>query len=157
MAQAVEPGAFRFGSTIQVTKEDEHMDVLTDFLDKYGSDSAIAVTLHSITEIRPRSVVDAIEVRLDGERIGILTPTQTTNIKPVVDFLDERGITAVAKAALRGNRLKADVTLYVSKAHDIDKDWLDHFAKIDPKPRHSAVTRPDVEWDEGDLENPQPS
>lgn len=145
------------GSTIQVTKEDEHMDVLIRCLADYGSESSVAATLHSITEIRPRSAVDAIEVRIDGERVGILTPTQTANLKPLVDFLDERGIIPVSKATLKGNALKADVMLHVVKAQDVDEAWINHFSKINQVPRGATRLRPAFEWDDEDLGQPAQS
>jgi hypothetical protein len=112
------------GGRIQVTREDEHMDAIVPHLVPDGARS-IAVTLHAITEIRPRSAVDAIEVRLQGERVGILTPTQTANVKPLVEYVEQRGSEAVARATLVGNQIKADVTLHLSKAQDVDQGWLD--------------------------------
>jgi hypothetical protein len=111
------------GSAIQVTKEEEHLDVLGRYVGE--AERPIAVTLHMISEARPRSVVEAVEVRLNGERVGVLTPTNTANLKPLVEYANARGLMPVAKATLHGNRIKADVTLYVAKAHDVDQAWLD--------------------------------
>lgn len=129
------------GSTIQVTKEDEHMDALNPYVT--GEERPIAVTLHSIVEIRPRSAVDAVEVRLLGERVGILTPTQTANVKPLVDYVEARGRTAVARAGLVGNQIKADVTLYLAKAQDVEQGWLDGLG--DPV-RRTAAHAPVDDW-----------
>lgn len=112
------------GSTIQVTKEEEHMDTLAQHVAS-GVERPIAVTLHPTTEIRPRSSVDAVEVRLLGERVGVLTPTQTANVRPLVEYVEARGKVAVARGVLVGNQIKADVTLNVAKAQDVNQAWLD--------------------------------
>jgi len=88
------------GSTIQVTKEGEHMDVLSAYA--AGGEKPIAVTLHAIHEIRPRSAFETVEVRLDGERVGILTPTQAGNLLPLVKHVEDRGQVPVARATLKG-------------------------------------------------------
>lgn len=112
------------GSTIQVTKEDEHMGAIAPWLDPKGSEVTLAVTLHAIVDVRPRSTVDAVQVQIDGEPVGILSPTSTANILPLVRYVNERGMTPVGRATLKGNALKADVTLHVSKAQDVDPTWI---------------------------------
>lgn len=111
------------GGPVQVTQEDKHMDVLAPFVT--GSDRLIAVTLHSATEARPRSTVELVEVRLDGHRVGVLSPTQTANLLPLVAFVEQRGRVAVARALLRGNALKAEVIVYVQRAQDVEPSWLE--------------------------------
>ncbi|WP_225754682.1 HIRAN domain-containing protein [Actinotalea sp. Marseille-Q4924] len=110
------------GGQIQVTQEDRHMDVLTAYA--RGRDVPVAVTLHAVTEQRPRSTVSVVEVRLDGQRVGLLSPTQTANLQPLIERVAGRGLQSVARALVRGNELKADVILFVTKAQDVDPVWL---------------------------------
>lgn len=132
------------GSTIQVTQEDRHMDVLAPFAT--GSDAPVAVTLHAIHEIRPRSAYEAVEVKIDGQRVGVLTRQQSENLLPLVKYIEDRAMVPVARATLKGNQLKADVVLHVVKAQDVDQAWLHSLGPAaTPESRH---TRPDFEWDD---------
>ena len=132
------------GSTIQVTREEDHMDVLAKWAK--GSDAAVAVTLRAIHEMRARSSFETVEVHLDGERVGILTPQQAANMLPVVKYIEARRLVPVARATLRGNALKADVTLHVAKSQDVDHEWL---ATLGPElPPEPHTERAPYEWGE---------
>lgn len=146
------------GSTIQVTKEDEHMDAITPWLDSRGQEVSLAVTLHKIVDIRPRSAVDAVQVQISGAPVGILSPTSTANLMPLVTFAEERGKTAVCRATLKGNTLKADVTLHVAKAQDVDPTWLmtQGPARAAAEPAPSAEPRPAFDWDDDAEAAPEP-
>ncbi len=146
------------GSTIQVTKEDEHMDAITPWLDAKGGEVTLAVTLHAIVDIRPRSAVDAVQVQIDGRPVGILSPTSTANVLPLVKYVAERGMAPVARATLKGNALKADVTLHVSKAQDVDPAWIMTLGPVTqpiPSPE-PASQRPEFEWDDDPEATPLP-
>lgn len=110
------------GSTIQVTKEELHMDVLSTWAT--GEDVAVSTTLHEVQEARARSTVDVVEVRLDGRRVGVLSPQQSTTMLPLVRHVAARRLVPVARATVKGNTLKADVVLHVAKTQDIDPTWL---------------------------------
>jgi len=112
------------GSTVQVTKEEDFMEHLVGLLDKYGSDTVVAASLRSVTEQRPRSIVELVAVDIDGEQVGVLTPAQTANFLPLVRRAEEEGRTVVCRASLRGNTLKADVALHARKAHGLDESEL---------------------------------
>lgn len=119
------------GPAMQVTGEDQHMDVLGPRAT--GRERPVAVTLHAIHEIRPRSAFESVEVRLDGERVGVLSKTQSENMLPLVKHVEARGKTAVARAVIRGNKLKADVVLHVAKAQDVDPAWIDALGPVAPR------------------------
>jgi hypothetical protein len=112
------------GSTIQVTKEENHMEHLGDLLDRYGSDTVVAASLRSITEERPRSTVDLVAVDIDGQQVGVLSTTQTANFLPLVRRAEAAGRQLFCRASLRGNTLKADVALHARKAHELDESEL---------------------------------
>lgn len=136
------------GSTVQVTKEDEHMEAISPWLDPAGGEVHLAVTLQPITDIRPRSAVEAVQVRVDGNPVGILSKVASDNLLPLVKHVHSSGHAAVARAVLKGNALKADITLHVAKSQDVDPAWV---ASIGPvvQPQHNPEHRPgrpEPEW-----------
>jgi hypothetical protein len=139
------------GAKMQVTKESEHMDVLGKYVVS-GVSSPIAVTLHSIQEVRPRSVIEAVEVRIDGERIGILSATTSQQMLPVVRHVEARGKIAVAHAAVTGSSLQAEVTLFVARSADVDDWWLSSIGPVVPVvveyADHFPQIRPEPMWDD---------
>lgn len=119
------------GSTIQVTREENYMEHLVGLLDRYGSDAVVAASLRSATEERPRSTVDLVAVDIDGQQVGVLSPTQTANLMPLVQRAEADGRRVYCRASLRGNSLKADVALHTRKAHELDEAELrDLFAAL---------------------------
>lgn len=112
------------GSTIQVTKEEHYMEHLVGLLDQYGSDSVVAASLRAVTEDRPRSSVDLVAVDVDGQQVGLLSPTQNADFMPLVRRAEAEGRQIFCRASLRGNTLKADVALHARKAHEPDEGEL---------------------------------
>ncbi len=136
------------GSAIQVTKEDEHMEAITPWLDPAGGEVSLAATLHAITDIRPRSAVETVQVRVDGEAVGVLSKVSSDNLLPLVKHVHASGNVPVGRATLRGNALKADITLHVAKAQDVDPAWVTSVGPVvQPQPNleHRPV-RPEPEW-----------
>lgn len=112
------------GSTVQVTKEEDHMEHLSGLLDRYGSDTVVAASLRHVVEQRPRSTVDQVAVDIDGSQVGVLSSTQTANYLPLVRRAESEGKRIFCRASLRGNTLKADVALHARKAHEFDEAEL---------------------------------
>lgn len=141
------------GRVIQVTKEDEHMDMLSHYvLRGAGEVNHVAVTLRSINEIRPRSSYEAVQVELDGKRVGVLSKVQSAKLLPLVKHIEERDLVPVARAVITGTRLKAEVVLRCAAADTVDDDWLDCLgdavtvANVDRTPTKPA--RPEPDWDD---------
>lgn len=116
------PGAFVIprGSTMQVTQEDQHMDVLRPLLQRHGHEVPLAATLHRVAVERARSTITLVQVQVDGQPVGVLSPVQSSNLEALIGHIAERGRTPVVRAVLKGNAIKAEVTLYVSKAQNLD-------------------------------------
>lgn len=115
------------GRAIQVTGEADHMDVLS----KYTSDADrdLAVTLHVVEEeIRtgPRRLV---EVRLDGHKVGMLTKVTSDQVVDLLDHVTTAGKVPVCRAVLKGSALKAEVTLYLARSHEVSQRWVDAVAE----------------------------
>lgn len=136
------------GSTIQVTKEDEHMAAISPLLDARGAEVSLAATLHAIVDIRPRSAVEAVQVRVGDEPVGVLSKVASENLLPLVKHVHSAGKVSVARATLRGNTLKADITLHVAKAQDLDPAWVASIGPVVPSQPNVAhrPPRPDPEW-----------
>ena len=113
------------GSTIQVTREEEHMEHLAPLVSRFGSEAVLAATLRSVTLQRPRSTVELVAVDIDGQQVGVLSPIQTANFLPLVRRAETEGREVMCRASLRGNALKADVALHARKAHEFDDETLE--------------------------------
>lgn len=108
------------GSTIQVTREDEHMEHLAALLSRFGSETVVAAALRAVIEQRPRSTTEVVAVDIDGRQVGVLSPTQTASFLPLVRRAESECRCVICRASLRGNSLKADVALHARKAHELD-------------------------------------
>lgn len=116
------------GRAVQVTGEDEHMDVLRPFVS--DRERYLVVTLHLVQEARtPRSTpFEAIEVRLGGRRVGTLTKAMSGQLRDLVAHVDGLGRLPACRARLRGSPLRAELTLYVARSADVTSRWLDSIA-----------------------------
>lgn len=120
------------GSTVQVTGEQGHMDVLWPLLERHGREVPLIATMHCVEQVRPRSTVKQVEVRVDGQSVGTLSPTQSKNYEALVCYLDENGHLPAAKAVLKGNQVKAEVTLSMLKPEDAHPSWLNSLRRLAP-------------------------
>ncbi|MFC5238071.1 HIRAN domain-containing protein [Pseudonocardia zijingensis] len=112
------------GSTIQVQDTAAHLERLAGIAGADGERWAYA-TLHTAVEQRARSTRELAEVRVDGERVGKLTPKMSDEVLPVVRFLAERGRATASRLLVSGNRAAVSARLYVARAHQIDDRWFD--------------------------------
>lgn len=111
------------GSSIQVTGEDKHLDVLSAWLCPEG-ECWVYATLHELTEQLARTTRTVVEIRIDDHRVGQLTPKMSGELLPAVRHLAEQGQTATARAIVKGNRIKTEVVLHVARAHELPDSWL---------------------------------
>jgi HIRAN domain len=111
------------GSAIQVTGEDQHLDALIPWLRPEG-ECWVHATLHEIVEQLTRSTRTVLEVRIDGCRVGQLTPKMSGELLAAVRHLGEQGLVTGVRALVKGNRIKAEVVLHVVRAHELPDSWL---------------------------------
>ena len=90
------------GSTIQVTREDEHMEHLAALLSRFGSETVVAASLRAVIEQRPRSTIEVVAVDIDGHQVGVLSPTQTANFLPLVRRAESEGRSLICRASSAG-------------------------------------------------------
>ncbi|MBQ1012627.1 hypothetical protein KBX53_17020 [Micromonospora sp. M51] len=112
------------GRVVQVTGEEKYMTHLAQLVSPQG-ECWIYVTLHQVEQQRARSTRTLVEVRVNGEPAGTLSPATSAEMLPVLSHLSELGMLTGARAVLKGNRVKADVTLNVCKASSLTDAWLD--------------------------------
>jgi HIRAN domain-containing protein len=112
-----------YGSAIQVNGEENHREAIAPFLARDG-DCWVIATLHRSERDGTRAVKSLAEVRIDGAKVGVLTPKMSSENLPAVDFLAEQGAVAAVRARVKGNRIKAEVVLYCCRAHEISEDWF---------------------------------
>lgn len=120
-----------YGNVSQVTKESDHLDVLLDYVPPTGV-GQLLVTLHLVTA-GVRTKYEAIEVRIDGERIGELTKQTSAKFASAVRYFDEQGVSTVALATIKGSSLSAEVTLHAAKSHELSEEDLEQ--EFSPLPR----------------------
>lgn len=113
------------GRTIQVQKDEDHQEILRPWLAGGRTEVLVAARLRVTTEHRARSDRTVIQVELDGAPVGILSPTQTANLLPIVERAEALGKTPVARALVRGNALHAEIVLDAVKATDLDPATLE--------------------------------
>lgn len=121
------------GRTIQVTEESRYMDTLGPLIG--DGDVPYAATLHPIHEVRPRSSYETVEVRINGDAVGVLSKTTAEKILPLVQLIDRRGLVAVARAKVSGNSLGADVTLNMIRSSEAEPGWIEEIEKRPLAPR----------------------
>ncbi|MEQ6901771.1 DUF2510 domain-containing protein [Nocardioides sp. YIM 152588] len=114
-----------WGRAVQIAGEEEHMDVLRTFA--LGSDPRhVAATLHVVDEARKNGdPVRLVEVRLDGERVGLMSKVTSEQIRDLVSFVADKGRVPVARAIVKGSDLRADVTVHVARTSDVPHKWLE--------------------------------
>ncbi|MWV50475.1 DUF2510 domain-containing protein [Rathayibacter sp. VKM Ac-2803] len=104
-----------WGRGLQVQREDEHFAQLTGIVE---GRALVLVTLHLLPS-------ELIEVRLNGARVGELSPGTSPHFAPTVRHLEGLGLTATAYAALRSSPLKAELTLQAARASELPAHWVD--------------------------------
>jgi collagen type III alpha len=114
------------GSAVQVTGEEQHMTELGPWLRPEG-EAWVYATLHEVTVATARMTKSIVEVRIDGLPVGVLTPKMSSEYLPAIQHLESAEAVVMARAIVKGNRLKAEVVLYAQRAHELSGDWIDRF------------------------------
>lgn len=113
-----------WGSGLQVTGEEHHLDALSDFITPSGDGIAIA-TLHALSVPAPKGTTKEVtEVRLDGERIGQMTPGSSVHFLPTIKHLADQGRVAAGWVRVKGSAVAAQAVLQATKAHELPADWF---------------------------------
>lgn len=150
---------------VQVTNEHEHADALLKFVPASGY-GMLFVTLHECESGRGPSAKSIVEVRIDDQRIGQLTPQMSQRFLPMIRHLQSRGLLTACWGDVTGSSVAAEVRIDGVKANEADAAVLDgepvmmpmlvaaqcdplHYdiasgavGSVEPPARHSYVDRP---------------
>lgn len=111
------------GTSLQVTKENEHYDHLLDYVPESG-EGLLLVSLH-IIEGGVKTKFEQVEVRLDEEPIGVLTKQSSARFVDAIKHFDAIGLTTVAYGKIKGSSLAAEVTIHALRSNELSNDDLD--------------------------------
>lgn len=89
-------------------------------------------TLGVISGGTAKAPKDVVEVRIDGRRIGQLTPGSSQHFVPTIRHLASEARAVVAWLRVKGSAIAAQAKLQATKAHELSADW---FAEPDAVPR----------------------
>ncbi|WP_425295631.1 TerD family protein [Nocardia abscessus] len=107
---------------VQVTKEHEHFDALLKFVPE-GGIGLLFVTLHENTAEGSRAKPH-VEVRIDEERIGQLSPQMSQRFLPMIRHLESRGLVTACWGEITGSAVAAKVRIDAIKADEASPDVL---------------------------------
>lgn len=109
-------------STIQVTKQDEHFDTFRACVPECGY-GTLFVTLQEC--VRHGQAKPHVEVRINEERIGQLSPQMSQRFLPMIRYLHQRGLLAACWGDISGSPTTAKVRIDSIKANEATPDVLD--------------------------------
>lgn len=109
-------------SIVQVTKEDEHFGELLKFVPAGGYGTLFA-TLHE--QAYGGRAKPHVEVRIDNERIGQLTPSMSQRFLPMIRHLQDRGLVAASWGDITGSAVAAEVRIDAVKGNEVSAAVLD--------------------------------
>ena len=111
------------GGSVMVKTDGVPITVFESVLTDSG-EGWVHATLHELHEQLPRSVRELVEVRIDGVRVGTMTPAMSKKFLPVVRALADQGRLCATPAIVRGNRLNVEVRVHGTQAADLPQEWL---------------------------------
>lgn len=112
------------GRKVQVSGEEQYREFLIDYLPPSGS-GLFLFTLVAREVLAKTSSKTVVDVYLDGEPVGSLSPVTSKSLLPVITHLDNEGITAAVLGTLSGSRLEMNISIDALKAEEISDIWLD--------------------------------
>mgnify|MGYP006973659113 CR=1 FL=1 len=101
------------GARVHVTGVEGHEDVVRPYLPA-PEGRPVAATVHACD--------DALEVRLDGRRVGELGPAEAADLLPLVRRLVGAGLVPVVRGAVHGDPWELGLVLFLPTAEDLDAD-----------------------------------
>lgn len=125
------------GASLQLKGEEAHLDVLAPLVAQHG-EAAVHATLRAITPATGRAAKRIVEVQVDNQTIGQLTPAMSEHYLALIDRLHDAGHLTVAHVHLTGNALKVEASLYAERSHQLPASWLATLPDVNDRPAISA-------------------
>lgn len=113
-----------YSRSYQVTKEENHFDRLFDYVPANGTGMVILTMHRKETMLKNGASREVVELRLDGERVGELTPATSKYYLPLVQHARDMDRTIGVWAKLTGSGLAAELTIYGAKSNEVEDEWL---------------------------------
>lgn len=67
---------------------------------------------------------EIVEIRIDGARVGQLTPASSAHFIPAIRALETAGKVAAAQVIVKGNTIRVEVVLFAARAHELGDAWV---------------------------------
>lgn len=109
-------------SSFQVTRTEEYFDILSQYVPE-GGYGVLFVTLHAGQPAG--SGKPYVEVRIDGKRVGRLTPQTSQRLLPLIRHFEARGFVTVCRGNIKGSALAVELRITAIKAHEATPEVLD--------------------------------
>lgn len=127
------------GSPLQLKNEERHLDVLAPLVAAHG-ESWVYGTLRAVTARTGRSEKVIVEVHVDDQVIGELTPAMSAHFVPVIVHLTRTEHLATARVMLKGNALKVEAVLHAAKSHELGSEWIGAGESVPAQPSPELAT-----------------
>ncbi|WP_156759578.1 HIRAN domain-containing protein [Microbacterium karelineae] len=140
-----------WGRAVQVSGEENHLDVIGEYL--ASSESLAIGTLVEERTTPARAEPKAyVEVRIDGEQVGQMTPSMSENFLPTIRHLADQGQATAAWLKVKGSLIAAQITVHAEKAHELSDDWFERPSTTPPlHPRRAQPATTDAAEDVEDV------
>ncbi|MFC7375441.1 TM2 domain-containing protein [Brachybacterium sp. GCM10030268] len=135
------------GRVIQVTKENEHMDVLGP-LTTPGHAVPLAATLRPAWS-GARGTVRTVEVMIDGEAVGEFSSQTGSQTVDLVELILDAGRIPVVRATLEGNNLGAELKVRMQRTAEFDHSRVEQLREL-ARVRRANTTHRGEEFDWND-------
>lgn len=148
-----------WGGGVQVTKEEEHLDVLFRHVPPSGG-GLLYVSLHQcIKTLKNGAQKPFVEVRVDGQRAGELTPVTSAHFLPTIQHLEASDEIPTALAKITGSAVAVQLVLQAAKAPEIPNEWFANSPNQVPKlvprlERYLLAAKPAVKNAVASVERP---
>lgn len=113
-----------WGGGLQVTKEEDHLDVLFHHVPPRG-EGLLYLSLHKeIKTLKNGTEKPFVEVRAGGLRVGELTAVTSAHFLPTIEHLEASGEIPTAIAKITGSAVAVQLVLQAAKAPEIPNHWF---------------------------------
>lgn len=121
-----------WGGALQVTGEDKHFDHLFNFLPA-GGEGLLILTMHKLVHrMKNGTEKNLVEVRLDGQRVGQLTPATSAHFLPSIAHASDMDKELGVWAKIKGSGLAAELVIQGSRATELNDQWLSTMPTFHP-------------------------
>lgn len=113
-----------WGNALQVTGEEDHLSHLFEYVPPSG-EGMVVLTMHTAERtLKNGTVKTTAEVRLDGDRVGQMTPASSQHFLPSIRHAEDMGKQLGVWARLKGSGLAVELVVQGARASELADDWL---------------------------------